>query len=76
MTDKKYREKIEAFVRELERCVASDDFDPSVFHNIVSGMELVTCRWLRSRRYRHWHFWLKLFFWIMFLTGVVLMLVC
>lgn len=76
MTDKEYTVKIRAFVRELERHASTEPFDPVGFDNLVRSMELVTVRWIRSRRYHLWYFWLKLFFLVLLMVGVVLIICC
>ena len=76
MTNKEYTEKIRAFVRELNRCSSTEPFDPVGFDNLVRSMELVTCRWIRGRRYRLLYVYLKLFFLVLLMVGVVLMICC
>ena len=76
MTDKEYTQKMQAFVRELNRHASTEPFDPVGFDNLVRSIVLVTVRWIRTRRYPLWHFWLKLFFLVLLLVGVVLMLFC
>lgn len=76
MTNREYLRKMNALSRELERLGNARPYDPVRYNNVVDTLNMLNSRHRACRRFRRWHFIIKLISLAFLLAFVVLSITC
>jgi len=76
MTNKQYMLKMRSLIDDINKLALMDDGAWEKWLALSTQISDLNDAWLSQLRFRHWHYHLKLFIWLLVLALVVFSIVC